>query len=218
MGDFLKIWIDLGQMSKQLPIGILQHHFANYDPTEMKCLEESIAHFHMKDLEASDYRSAYHQFSDWLYGWNVSDEAEQPEGKRNPRDIHIEFDREKVDAQRLMKTFDTLTSLSLRHLKVCYSDIEAEMPRLGQGLDTFTNIRKPGDGHDDEELVADGNKVLEKVWGNKMVEDSHDAKGSHLDILDAGAELLSKSVSGMLVKSFALSQLFFLVRISIYYL
>ena len=77
MGEFLKIWIDLNQMGKALPIGILQHHFASFDPSEVKCLQESIAHFHMKDLEASDYRSAYHQFSDWLYGWSVLDETDQ---------------------------------------------------------------------------------------------------------------------------------------------
>ena len=133
MGDFLKLWIDFGQMSKQLPIGILQHHYESFDPSEMKSLQEAISHFHMSDLEASDYRSAYHQFSDWLYGWNVSDETEQNGVKlRNARDINIEFDRERIDAQRLMKTFETLTSLSLRHLKICYSDIEAEIPRLGQ--------------------------------------------------------------------------------------
>ena len=183
MGDFLKIWIELGQMSKQLPIGILQHHFANYDPSEMICLQESIAHFHMKDLEASDYRSAYHQFSDWLYGWNVSDETELPNGKRNPRDIQISVDREKADAQRLMKTFDTLASLSLRHLKVCFIDIEAEMPRLGQGLDTFTNIRKSGDNHDEEDLVAEDSKVVEKVWGNKMADQNeYPINGSQLNL------------------------------------
>lgn len=195
MGDFLKVWIDLGRMSKQLPIGILQHHFANYKPSDLICLEESIQHFHMKDLEASDYRSAYHQFSDWLYGWNVSDDSDEAEGKRNPRDIHIEFDREVVDAQRLMKTFDTLTSLSLRHLKVCYSDIEAEMPRLGQGLDTFTNIKKPANGaHEEEELVAQGNKAIEKVWGNGMDEEfTGSVQGS--GIISIGADEESKYVS-----------------------
>ena len=189
MGEFLKIWIDLGQMSKQLPIGILQHHYASYDPSEMQCLQESIAHFHMKDLEASDYRSAYHQFSDWLYGWNVSDEAELPNGKRNPRDIQLTLDREKTDAHRLMKTFDTLSSLSLRHLKICYSDIEAEMPRLGQGLDTFTNIRKLGDSHDDEELVAEGSKVLEKLWGNNMTDENENQK----QLLDIPNEVKNQS-------------------------
>lgn len=102
MGEFLKLWVDLDNMSKVLPIGILQHHFASFDPSQSKCLEESMAHFHIRDLEASDYRSAYHQLSDWLYGWSVLDDAEQvPGGKRAPRDIHIEFERERVDAQRL---------------------------------------------------------------------------------------------------------------------
>ncbi|KAJ3304526.1 pre-mRNA-processing factor 17 [Kappamyces sp. JEL0829] len=160
-------------MSTTLPIGILQHHFASFDPSEAKCLAESIAHFHLRDLEASDYRSAYHQFSDWLYGWSVSDETEQVHGgKRPPRDIRIEFEREKQDAQRIMKTFETLVSLSLRQLKVCYSDIETEMPRLGQGLDTFSNIHRVDEEELQIDLSTNATKVLEKIWGNKFVEEA----------------------------------------------
>lgn len=160
-------------MSKHLPIGILQHYFTNYDPATSKCLRDTSLHFHMRELEATDYRSAYHQFSDWLYGWSVSDGADANFDKlnlRNPREINMEMDREKQEAQRLMKTFETLTSRSLRHLKVCYNDIEAEMPRLGQGLDTFTN-NHPKETSSTGDLTAATANTIEKVWGDKVMEE-----------------------------------------------
>lgn len=128
MGEFLRLWGDLAVMSKHLPIGILQHRFAVEDPAATRALRDTIAHFYMLELEASEYRSAYHQFCDWLYGWSVNDGTEtHVDGEfatRVPREIIMSAEREKFDAQRLMKTFETLTSLSLRHLKKSYADIE----------------------------------------------------------------------------------------------
>lgn len=127
-------------MSRSLRIGILQHHFNDSILSSLTCLEESIAHFHMRELEVSDYRSAYHQFCDWLYGWSVSDDSDPVKGRnRIPREILVNQEREIADCQRLMKTFETLTSMSLRHLKVCYTEIESQIPRLGQGLDTMNS-------------------------------------------------------------------------------
>jgi hypothetical protein len=174
-------------MSKILPIGILQHYFLNHDPANTKSLKETINHFHMKDLEATDYRSAYHQFSDWLYGWSVSDGADQMDifNTRQPREIIMTIERETLDAQRLMKTFETLTSLSLRQLKVCYSDIEQEMPRLGQGLDTYS-VSKRTD-YDDEDLRV-GNNV-EKVWGDRLPEQDQGESKEATDEITGHPEL-----------------------------
>jgi hypothetical protein len=166
MGDFLKIWSDLQVMSKILPIGVLQHYFQDHDPFNSKSLRETMNHFQMRDLEATDYRSAYHQFSDWLYGWSVSDGVDQQDLVRQPREINMSIERETQDAQRLMKTFETLTSLSLRHLKVLYNDIEQEMPRLGQGLDTYKS--GANDTYEDDALYDE--KTVEKVWGDRPAE------------------------------------------------
>jgi hypothetical protein len=62
MSEVLKMLTDLAVMGEHLQIGVLQHHYKNYDVFESKALSESFESFHMKDLESSDYRSAYHQF------------------------------------------------------------------------------------------------------------------------------------------------------------
>ncbi|KAJ3262020.1 hypothetical protein HK103_003863 [Boothiomyces macroporosus] len=156
-------------MSKQLPIGILKHHFNDYDPAQSKSLKDSIIHFHMSDLESSDYRSAYHQFCDWLYGWSVSDGADDEFTKRTPRDINMEHEREKTDAQRLMNTFETLTSVSLRHLKVCYGEIESLIPNIGKGIETGT---KTPEEYLSTDLTANTTHLKEKLWGMNLVHSS----------------------------------------------
>eukprot|EP00842_Homolaphlyctis_polyrhiza_P004484 jgi/Hompol1/5036/HPOL_004113-RA len=169
MSECLKLLYDLSQMAEPLNINILRHFFEQYDPSTSRPLRETILHFHMRELESSDYRSAYHQFCDWLYGWNVSDAAEYADvrgsvaeylrSRRTPRDIDIKHDRERAESMRLMKTFETLCSLSRRHLKKFYIDIEAEMPRLGQGLETLaTNTHKQSVKNRDEEL-DDGSSI-----------------------------------------------------------
>ncbi|KAJ3315694.1 hypothetical protein HDV04_002108 [Boothiomyces sp. JEL0838] len=169
MAEFLRLLGDLSNMSKQLPIGILKHHFNDYDPAQSKSLKDSIIHFHMSDLESSDYRSAYHQFCDWLYGWSVSDGADDEFTKRTPRDINMEHEREKTDAQRLMNTFETLTSVSLRHLKVCYGEIESLIPNIGKGIETGT---KTPEEYLSTDLTANTTHLKEKLWGMNLVHSS----------------------------------------------
>jgi hypothetical protein len=76
MAEVLKLLADLSQMGVYLKVQVLNHHFDSYDVFSSKELKESFNSFHMKELESSDYRSAYHQFQDWLYGWNVNDAGE----------------------------------------------------------------------------------------------------------------------------------------------
>lgn len=123
----------------------------------------------MSDLESSDYRSAYHQFCDWLYGWSVSDGADDEFTKRTPRDINMEHEREKTDAQRLMNTFETLTSVSLRHLKVCYGEIESLIPNIGKGIETGT---KTPEEYLSTDLTANTTHLKEKLWGMNLVHSS----------------------------------------------
>ncbi|KAH9246528.1 hypothetical protein BASA81_015943 [Batrachochytrium salamandrivorans] len=106
---------DLSKMAEPLNINILKHFFVHFDPSTSKGLHETIQHFHMRELESSDYRSAYHQFCDWLYGWDVSDAADYTDigstmtdyfhVRRVLRDIDINVDRERSEAVRLMKIF-----------------------------------------------------------------------------------------------------------------
>ncbi|KAJ3272983.1 Pre-mRNA-processing factor 17 [Terramyces sp. JEL0728] len=166
MAEFLRLLWDLSNMSKHLPIGILKHHFNNYDPAQSKSLKDSIVHFHMSELESSDYRSAYHQFCDWLYGWSVSDGADDEFTKRPPRDINMEQERETTDAARLMNTFETLTSVSIRHLKICYAEIEALIPNIGKGIKTGT---KTPEEYLTTDLTANTSHLKEKLWGNTLV-------------------------------------------------
>jgi hypothetical protein len=197
MGEFLRIWSDLQVMSKILPIGILQHYFHTHDPNIGKSLKETIHHFQMRDLEAIDYRSAYHQFSDWLYGWSVSDGIDQQSisNIRLPREIVMTTDREIQDSQRLMKTFETLTSLSLRNLKVLYGDIEQEMPRLGQGIDTFKGGVK--EHYQDESLYNE--RELKDVWGERPIEKHVDEvkyQSQHkMSLGEQGSELMNTDVN-----------------------
>ncbi|KAL2913300.1 hypothetical protein HK105_207178 [Polyrhizophydium stewartii] len=182
MSECLKLLYDLSQMAEPLNVNLLRHFFAQYDPSTSRPLRETILHFHMRELESSDYRSAYHQFCDWLYGWNVSDAAEYADVRgsiaeylrmrRVPREIDVRHDRERAESIRLMKTFETLCSLSRRHLKKFYIDIEAEMPRLGQGLDTLsTNTNKKSRKDDEGSGPGDGpggtgaeDDDVERVW------------------------------------------------------
>jgi hypothetical protein len=156
-------------MSNKLPIGQLTHYFNKNNPTKSKALQETMINFHMRELEASDYRSAYHQFSDWLYGWSVSDGREfnlNEAPTRNPRGINMNLEKEQQDAKRLMATFETLTSITLRHLKVCYSTIDNDFPFVGRGLDTFLNSNNV-EVDLNEDLTETTANTIEKVWGDK---------------------------------------------------
>ncbi|KAI8904358.1 WD40-repeat-containing domain protein [Gorgonomyces haynaldii] len=170
MAELLKLLGDLKQMSTHLNVGSLKHYFNSFDPAQSKPLRESLNHFHMKELEASDFRSAYHQFCDWLYGWNVNDAADLLDSnashgdylklQRVPREIVLGMEREKQECERLMKTFETLCSLSRRRLKKMYVDLDAELPRVGQGLDTFSYAAK-----EENATVTNYTQDPDRVWG-----------------------------------------------------
>lgn len=160
MSEVLRLVKDLEVMSNHLNIGILKHHYNSYSPATSRPLRESINHFYMKELEASDYRSAYHLFCDWLYGWNVTDSSDMVETSdylkmdRTPRDIQMSMERERQDCARLMGTFETLTGLSRRQLKKLYAEVESEIPRLGQGIETLSVSMKQEEPQNNEKLWA----------------------------------------------------------------
>ena len=197
MSETLKLLTDLNQMSTSMEISILRHLFTHYDPSTSKSLRETISHFHIRDIEASDYRSACHQFCDWLYGWNVTDVTDFAEKsnsatdylqmKRVPRDIDFEADRERVEAERIMKTFETLCSLSRRHLKKLYGDIETQMPRVGQGLDTLSTNAKKNKKRDEEFSDIEGDPDL--VWA------SHNAEFETLEFTDSANDMKNGSAN-----------------------
>ncbi len=55
-------------MADDLNVTSLKHFFKYFDTSNSRPLAQTITHFHLKDLESADYRSAYGQLSDWLYG------------------------------------------------------------------------------------------------------------------------------------------------------
>ncbi|KAJ3033867.1 hypothetical protein HK097_004700, partial [Rhizophlyctis rosea] len=157
MTECLKLFHDLLQISTTLPIPFLSHFFRTFNPHQSKHLASSIIHFHLRDLESADYRSAYHLMIDWFYGWNVTDVgggANKGQGLPNgeggsavggeaagkgeafrmhraPRDIHIEESGERNECERILGTFETLFSTSRRVLKKQYMGVEEMVPRIG---------------------------------------------------------------------------------------
>ena len=74
--DMLKLIPELHALSGHVKINFLEHFFKNYNPTlpaNLKSLRASASHLNVAPFEASDYRTVYHEFCDWLYGWNVYD-------------------------------------------------------------------------------------------------------------------------------------------------
>ncbi|KAJ3292561.1 hypothetical protein HK104_005194 [Borealophlyctis nickersoniae] len=217
--ECLKMFHELSIMSSRLDIPFLKHFFKTFDPAHSKSLSSSITHFHLRDLESADYRSAYHQLCDWFYGWNVTDAtefgvpaaagnagavAEHFKMKRVPRDIHIEEDGERVECDRIMKTFETLFSMSRRVLKKQYMDIEEQLPRIGQGLGTMSNVGKgggaPRDGGDEDEGHMD---EVEKVWAKarmKSDENENETGAAEREAGEGSTDSLDKD-SGDLLKA-----------------
>jgi hypothetical protein len=197
MAEFLKIWLDLTVMSKYLPLPILKHYFTIYDLNDFRAYRESLKYFNMPELESSEYRSAYHQFTDWLYGWSVSDVPENDSNTdimRVPRDISMGNDKERQEATRLMKTFETLASISIRHLKVSYREIDSQMPRVGQGLDTYSNSR-----NEDIDDILNGEDVnkKEKIWNIHKNPES----GEEVIIVNEDVAILANNDQGELFES-----------------
>ena len=171
--ESLKLLQELCSMGESLKIETLQHFFKHFDPSTSKPLAQSISHFRIKELESADYRSAYGQLSDWIYGWTVQDVAEFGDDsvldhfqiKRPTRDIDLSNDRERAEADRILKTYETLHQMTKRILNKYYVDIDEQIPRIGQGLSTFKN------GQADEKENFDDEQDLEKVWALKSNED-----------------------------------------------
>ncbi|KAI8816427.1 WD40-repeat-containing domain protein [Fimicolochytrium jonesii] len=78
--------------------------------------------------------------------------------RRVPRDIDIREEGERVECDRICKTYETLLALSRRILKRYYLDIEELLPKIGDkheiGPDGQKAFRDEGDGNVD----------LDKVW------------------------------------------------------
>ncbi|KAJ3106821.1 hypothetical protein HDU97_005533 [Phlyctochytrium planicorne] len=168
--ECLKLLHELGVMSQRLDIPFLQHFFKTFDPDTDKNLASTISHFHLREnLETTDYRSAYHQLCDWFYGWNVTDgtdftveDSEATEHfrmKRVPRDIDMSEKGERLEGDRIMKTYETLFTISRRALKRIYLEIEEELPRIGTGIGTMLT-----QGREEEEDMGSKDIDKEDLW------------------------------------------------------
>lgn len=173
-------------MGESLKIGTLQHFFKYFDPSTSRPLAQTITHFRIKELESADYRSAYGQLSDWIYGWTVQDVTEFGDDsvldhfqtKRPTREIDLRNDRERVEAERILKTYEMLHHMTRRILNKFYVNIDDEIPRVGQGLSTFKN------GQVDEKENFDDEQDIEKVWAVKSADDLNKSRELLLDVDD----------------------------------
>ena len=184
--ESLKLLQELSSMGQSLKIGTLQHFFKSFDPASSRPLAQTITHFRIKELESADYRSAYGQLSDWIYGWTVEDVTEFGDdsvldhfkSSRPTREIDLRNDRERSEAERILKTYETLHQMTRRILNKFYVDIDDEIPRIGQGLSTFKN------GQVDENENFDDEQDLEKVWELKSADDLNNHSISKELLLD----------------------------------
>lgn len=193
--ESLKLLQELSSMGESLKIGTLQHFFKYFDPSSSRPLAQTIAHFRIKEMESADYRSAYGQLSDWIYGWTVQDVTEFGDDsvldhfmvKRPTREIDLRNDREKGEAERIMKTYEILHQMTRRILNKYYVDIDEEIPRIGQGLSTFKN------GQVDEKENFDDEQDIEKVWALKSTDDLDNQTNSKELLLDDDDEIVDGS-------------------------
>lgn len=171
--ECLKLYHDLSILSTRIPVPFLTHFFARFDPAKSKALASSIAHFHLRDLESADYRSAYHMLCDWFYGWNVTDASDAISGttehfkmRRVPREIDVREEGERVECDRICKTYETLFALSRRVLKRYYMDIEEMVPQIGQ-------ITSESSGRDEKNVSDEGEGIddVERVWAKTTKKD-----------------------------------------------
>ncbi|KAI8587990.1 WD40-repeat-containing domain protein [Geranomyces variabilis] len=238
--ECLKLYHDLAILSEKLPAPFLAHFFARFDPAKSKALASSTANFHLRDLESADYRSAYHMLCDWFYGWNVTDGSDSAGGgggaggaggdtyggtgaggagehftmRRVPREINVDEEGERVECDRICKTYETLFGLSRRVLKRYYLDIEELVPKIGErsggiGPDGRDANRDEGEGMDD----------VDKVWqykrqesmdgeGGKGGDGDGFSRGGSTDSLDNEMEALlnASRMQGVVVKKKTASQ------------
>ncbi len=79
----------------------LSHLFDSLDANALKAFELTLNHCRLSDIEAADYRSAYGQLCDWLYGWKLVDG--QKDGQVNTKTPRpIDFKNETGNGGALM--------------------------------------------------------------------------------------------------------------------
>ncbi|KAJ3146852.1 hypothetical protein HDU86_008348 [Geranomyces michiganensis] len=238
--ECLKLYHDLAILSERLPAPFLTHFFARFDPAKSKALASSTANFHLRDLESADYRSAYHMLCDWFYGWNVTDGSDSANAggnsggggggalgggaggggadehftmRRVPREINVEEEGERVECDRICKTYETLFGLSRRVLKRYYMDIEELVPKIGErsggiGPDGRDGGRDEGEGMDDVDKVWQY-KRHESMDGGESGKGGDDfSRGGSTESLDKEMEVLlnASRFPGIVVKKKTASQ------------
>ncbi|KAI8800721.1 hypothetical protein BJ742DRAFT_859821 [Cladochytrium replicatum] len=93
--------------------------------------------------------------------------------RRVPRDINLQMEGERVECDRILKSFETLFSMSRRIVKKTVLDIEEELPSLGEGVSTLQNrggaTREYGSDDSIDEKVGEngGLAELERVWAKR---------------------------------------------------
>ena len=134
--ECLKLLQDLQVLSGQFEISILNHLFRYFDITD-KNYQSVITHFHLLDYESAEFRSAYHNFCDWFYGWNIAEI--DTTGKQTSADkdvlnevnvnfpdlamnrvarvINIDDEFERNEATKIVRTFMNLFNTNRRLLK-----------------------------------------------------------------------------------------------------
>jgi hypothetical protein len=71
--ESMKLIYELSIVNEAIDSNFLKQLFKTFSPSESKAYLATLQNFSISHLENSDYRSAYHQLCDWLYGWNVND-------------------------------------------------------------------------------------------------------------------------------------------------
>lgn len=191
--ESIKLVHELSILGNHLKIGLLMHFFKNFNPEDSNALKICLNSVYIPALEASDYRSAYHQLCDWLYGWNVSDSSQfssmsvsgddNPfKTTRAPRDINLDAEVELIECDRLLSTFQTLFQISRRQLIKQHADIEHNLPRIGEGL-VGTATMGPGQPKPTKNDSIE-NQSITDAWLRRQSEVSlggYDELGDELD-------------------------------------
>lgn len=119
----MKIIFELSVLTTEIKSNFLEQTFKNFDPSDSKCYHQVLTNFAIPHLEASDYRSAYNQICDWMYGWNVSDSSQFSSNedpgqlqRRIPRSIDVTSEAEITEMKRILETFQTLIYFSQRQV------------------------------------------------------------------------------------------------------
>ena len=146
--ECLQIFNELKLLNKSKKISFLAYLFRHFDPDNSDIFKMILDNFHLKDFESTDYRSAYRQFCDWLYGWKVADTGKDIGGfgqqnSKHARPMDFTNEGERAECERIIGLFETLLQLCKRTLAKRYIDLEYITPRIGQGLKTLSSQAEP---------------------------------------------------------------------------